>query len=91
MVDYLKGAELLGRGLPRAVWFSPLSEGSWPWWGGSLASGLLLEPPFLSPLDDFRSVRAVKGSLRRFAPWTAAGRSEGMTVYEGKGGIQISQ
>ena len=22
----------------------------------------------------------------RFAPWTAPGRSEGMTVYEGKGG-----
>ena len=32
------------------------------------------------------SVLAVKGSLRRFAPWTAPGRSEGMTVYEGKGG-----
>ena len=24
--------------------------------------------------------------FRRFAPWTAAGRSEGMAVYEGKGG-----
>ena len=36
------------------------------------------------------SVLAVKGSLRRFAPWTAPGRSEGMTVYEGKGGMQIS-
>ena len=33
------------------------------------------------------SVLAVKGSLRRFAPWTAPGRSEGMTVYEGKGGF----
>ena len=34
---------------------------------------------FLNPLslatDDCRSVLAVKGSLRRFAPWTAAGRS----------------
>ena len=34
---------------------------------------------FLNPLslatDDSRSVLAVKGSLRRFAPWTAAGRS----------------
>ena len=29
--------------------------------------------------DDCRSVLAVQGSLRRFAPWTAAGRSEGMT------------
>ena len=38
-----------------------------------------------------RSVLAVKGTLRRFAPWTAPGRSEGMTVYEGKGGMQISQ
>ena len=36
--------------------------------------------------DDCRSVLAVKGSLRRFAPWIAPGRSEGMTVYEGKGG-----
>ena len=27
---------------------------------------------------------AVKGSLRRLAPWIAAGRSEGMAVYEGK-------
>ena len=47
---------------------------------------------FLNPLslatDDCRSVLAVKGSLRRFAPWTAAGRSEGMAVYEGKGGVQ---
>ena len=34
------------------------------------------------------SVLAVKGSLRRFAPWTAPGRSEGMTVYEGKGGVR---
>ena len=34
------------------------------------------------------SVLAVKGSLRRFAPWTDPGRSEGMTVYEGKGGVR---
>ena len=27
----------------------------------------------------------------RFAPWTAPGRSEGMAVHEGKGGMQISQ
>ena len=46
--------------------------------------------PFPSPLDDPRSVLAVKGPLRRFAPWTAPGRSEGMAVYEGKGGMQIS-
>ena len=38
-------------------------------------------------LDDPGPVLAVKGTLRRFAPWTAAGRSEGMAVYEGKGGI----
>ena len=42
--------------------------------------------PFPSPLDDPRSVLAVKGPLRRFVPWTAPGRSEGMTVYEGKRG-----
>ena len=47
--------------------------------------------PFPLALDDPGSVLAVKGSLRRFAPWTASGRSEGMTVYEGKGGMQISQ
>ena len=35
--------------------------------------------------NDSRSVLAVKGPLRRFAPWTAPGRSEGMAVYEGKG------
>ena len=44
--------------------------------------------PFPLALDDSRSVLAVKGSLRRFAPWTAPGRSEGMTVYEGKGGAR---
>ena len=47
--------------------------------------------PFPLALDDPGSLLAVKGSLRRFAPWTAAGRSEGMTVYEGKGRMQISQ
>ena len=47
--------------------------------------------PFPLALDDFGSVLAVKGSLRRFAPWTAPGRSEGMAVHEGKGGVQISQ
>ena len=55
-------------------------------------AGLDLEqPPFPLALDDPGSVLAVKGTLRRFAPWTAAGRSEGMTLYEGKGGMQISQ
>ena len=36
--------------------------------------------PLSLALDDSRSVLAVKGTLRRFAPWTAPGRSEGMTV-----------
>ena len=31
--------------------------------------------PFPLASPDSRSVLAVKGSLRRFAPWTAAGRS----------------
>ena len=44
--------------------------------------------PLFRVLNDSRSVLAVKGSLRRFAPWTAAGRSEGMAVYEGKGGVR---
>ena len=35
--------------------------------------------PFPLALDDPGSVLAVKGTLRRFAPWTAPGRSEGMT------------
>ena len=42
-------------------------------------------------LDDPGSVLAVKGSLRRFAPWTAPGRSERRAAYEGKGGVRISQ
>ena len=33
--------------------------------------------PFPLALDDPGSVLAVQGSLRRFAPWTAPGRSEG--------------
>ena len=37
--------------------------------------------------DDFRSVLAVKGSLRRFAPWTAPGRSEGERCLRGKRGF----
>ena len=42
--------------------------------------------PFPLALYCVGSVLAVKGSLRRFAPWTAAGRSERRAVYEGKGG-----
>ena len=48
--------------------------------------------PFPLAFHCVGSVLAVKGTLRRFAPWTAPGRSEGMTVYEGKGGgADISQ
>ena len=56
-----------------------------------LSTAKELQTPFPLALHRVQSVLAVKGSLRRFAPWTAPGRSEGMTVYEGKGGIQISQ
>ena len=42
--------------------------------------------PFPLALDDPGSVLAVKGSLRRFAPWTAPDRSERRAAYEGKGG-----
>ena len=43
--------------------------------------------PFPLALDDPGSVLAVKGSLRRFAPWTAPGRSERRAVHDGKGGV----
>ena len=43
--------------------------------------------PFPLSLDDFRSVLAVKGSLRRFAPWTAPGRSEGKRCLQGERGV----
>ena len=46
--------------------------------------------PFPLALDDFGSVLAVKGTLRRFAPRTAPGRSEGMAVYEGERGGTVS-
>ena len=47
--------------------------------------------PFPLALDDPGSVLAVKGLLRRFAPWTAPGRSERRAAYEGKRGVRISQ
>ena len=53
----------------------------------SLREGLE-QAPFPLALHRAGSVLAVKGSLRRFAPWTAPGRSEGMAVYEGKGGVR---
>ena len=44
--------------------------------------------PFPLALDDPGSVLAVKGSLRRFAPWTAPGRSEGRLLFtREKGGV----
>ena len=51
----------------------------------SLREGLE-QPPFPLALHRVESVLAVKGSLRRFAPWTAPGRSERRAAYEGKGG-----
>ena len=45
-------------------------------------------PPFPLALHRVGSVLAVKGSLRRFAPWTAPGRSERRAAYEGKGGVR---
>ena len=63
---------------------------------GSLTSsfipaGRLGKTPFPLALHRVGSVLAVKGSLRRFAPWTAPVRSERRAAYEGKGGMQISQ
>ena len=45
-------------------------------------------PPFPLALHRVGSVLAVQGSLRRFAPWTAPGRSERRAAYEGKGGVR---
>ena len=47
----------------------------------------MTEPPLFSreQRSPFGSVLAVKGTLRRFAPWTAPGRSDTMK-REGKGG-----
>ena len=56
----------------------------------SLREGLE-QTPFPLALHRVESVLAVKGSLRRFAPWTASGRSERRAAYEGKGGERISQ
>ena len=53
----------------------------------SLREGLE-KPPFPLALHCVESVLAVKGPLRRFAPWTAPGRSEGMAAYEGKEGVR---
>ena len=51
----------------------------------SLREGLG-QTPFPLALHRGGSVLAVKGSLRRFAPWTAPVRSERRAAYEGKGG-----
>ena len=56
----------------------------------SLREGLE-QTPFPLALHRVGSVLAVKGSLRRFAPWTAAGRSERRAAYEGKGGVRVRE
>ena len=61
-----------------------------PPWGRSrphlsLREGLE-KNPFPLALHRVGSVLAVKGSLRRFAPWTAPGRSERRAAHEGKKG-----
>ena len=48
----------------------------------SLREGLE-QTPFPLALHRVESVLAVKGSLRRFAPWTAPVRSERRAAYEG--------
>ena len=54
----------------------------------SLACLAVCGSPFSLALHCVGSVLAVKGSLRRFAPWTAPGRSERRAAYEGKGGVR---
>ena len=51
----------------------------------SLREGL--ENPLSPRASSFQIGLAVKGSLRRFAPWTAPGRSERRAAYEEKGGV----
>ena len=64
-----------------------------PPWGRSRPHLSLREgseqAPFPLALHRVGSVLAVKGSLRRFAPWTAPGRSERRAAYEGKGGLWV--
>ena len=55
---------------------------------GSFSNSFYSRPPFPLALHRVGSVLAVKGSLRRFAPWTAPGRSERRAAYEGKGGAE---
>ena len=63
------------------LWLSPLNRPD------TLTTREGLEQtPFPLALHRIGSVLAVKGSLRRFAPWTAPGRSERRAVHEGKGG-----
>ena len=70
------------------IWGMPLSG---PMTGRSrphlsLREGLE-QPPFPLALHCVGSVLAVKGPLRRFAPWAAPGRSERRAAHEGKGGV----
>ena len=51
-----------------------------------IEKGTGAECPLPLASHDSKSVLAVKGQLCRFAPWTAAGRSEGDGCLRGKGG-----
>ena len=59
--------------------------------GAVLLSSAPPIPSTAAPLPlashDSRSALAVKGSLRRSAPWTAPGRPGEGRLYEGKGGV----
>ena len=71
-----------------ALWNMPLSRPH----GVALVliypCGKAQKPPFSLALHRVGSGLAVKGSLRRFAPWTAPGRSERRAAYEGKGEVR---
>ena len=60
------------------------AERFWP--RSPAPQSLLQPPPFPLALDDPGSVLAVKGSLRRFAPWTAPDRSGGRRCSRGERG-----
>ena len=69
---------------------APIGRRTEFWWSERQPDATLgPNPPFPLALHRVGSVLAVKGSLRRFAPWTAPGRSERRAAYEGKGGFWL--
>ena len=79
-----------GHAVPKrgALWHPSFRPHDWSLSSSFIPAGRLGTAPFPLALHCVGSVLAVKGSLRRFAPWTAPGRSERRAAYEGKGGVR---